>query len=476
MKIKIKEAPLSLAWIAEAVGGTLACAEGTIPAPIQYICTDSREADAETLFCAIIGERVDGHNYIAAAMRLGCRAVLCQRQPGEEICAVIVPDTVSAMGKLAETYKDTDLTSLFTVAVTGSVGKTTTKECVAAVLSQSERLFKKDGNYNSTIGLPLSVMEISREHTAAVLEMGMSGFGEIKSMTSAVHPDVACIVNIGTSHMEHLGSREGIAKAKMEIIDGMRAGSTLLVNGDEPLLHKAHDLCHERRITCLRVSLKDPAADFYADAITSEERGMTFALHTPNGVLRELTVPAVGYHMVWAAAFAAAVGILRGMTHEDIQKGLYAYRPAGMRQNVTTVSGVTFIEDCYNAAPESMAAALSVLKLTAKGRMIAVLGDMRELGDDTVSLHRAVGQKVADLACEGREVYLLTVGDLGAEIAAGAAPILAADCIFASREAAPYENAVRRLKDLIREGDTVLFKASRAMTLEVIAEAVKSND
>ncbi len=466
---------MTLPWIAEATGGSLICPEGAVP-HVQYICTDSREADAETLFCAIIGERVDGHNYIAAAMTLGCRAVLCQRRPAEDVCAVMVPDTVTAMGKLAETYKSTYLTSLFTVAVTGSVGKTTTKECVAAVLGQSERLFKKDGNYNSTIGLPLSVTEIGRDHTAAVLEMGMSGFGEIESMTNTVHPDVACIINIGTSHMEHLGSREGIAKAKMEIIDGMREGSTLLINGDEPLLIPAQARCLGRGITCLRVSLTDPAADFYADNISASDKGMIFDLHTPQEVLRGLTVPAVGYHMVWAAAFAAAVGVLRGMTHEAIRQGLLAYRPAGMRQSVTTENGVTFIEDCYNAAPESMAAALSVLKLTAKGRMIAVLGDMKELGDDTVNLHRAVGQKVADLAHKGRDVYLVTVGDLGAEIAAGAAQSLPADCIFVSRNTAPYEDAVRHLKDLICEDDTVLFKASRAMTLEVIAGALKSND
>ena len=476
MKIKIQEMPLSLSRIAEAVGGRL-CGKDLCDAPsVRYICTDSREADAETLFCAIIGERVDGHQYISAAMSLGCRAVLCQRQPAEDVYALVVPDTVTAMGQLAEAYKHQYLEHLFTVAVTGSVGKTTTKECVAAVLGQGERLFKKDGNYNSTIGLPLSVMEIGHQHTAAVLEMGMSGFGEISAMSRTVHPDVACIVNIGSSHMEHLGSREGIAKAKMEIIEGMKAGSTLLVNGDEPLLYTARALCHERNITCLRVSVTDPQADFYATDITPVDEGMAFCLHTPKGVLEGVTVPAVGNHMVWAAAFAAAVGVLRGMSGEAIRQGLLTYRPAGMRQNITNHRGVTFIEDCYNAAPESMAAALGVLKLTAKGRMIAVLGDMKELGQDTLRLHRAVGQRVAELACEGREVHLVTVGALGAEIAAGAARDLPADCVFVSRDAAPYEDAVRHLKTVLREGDTLLFKASRAMTLEVLAEALKSND
>ena len=467
---------MSLSWIAEATGGTLICPVGVPEPSVGYICTDSREADRETLFCAIPGERVDGHAYISAAMKLGCRAVLCEKHPDEVIPAVVVEDTVAALGRLAETYKKSFAHQLFAAAVTGSVGKTTTKECMAAVLAAGENLFKKDGNFNSTIGLPLSVMEIGHHHTAAVLEMGMSGFGEISAMSRAVHPDVACVINIGTSHMEHLGSREGIAKAKLEIIRGMEQGSTLLINGDEPLLHPAKALCLERGITCLRVSLSDPTADFYANAIVALGQSMAFDFHTPQGKLEGLTVPSVGYHMVWAAAFAAAVGLLRGLSPEAIRKGLLAYRPAGMRQNITEVSGVTFIEDCYNAAPESMAAALTVLKLTAKGRMIAVLGDMKELGDNTVNLHRAVGKRVASLSEGGREVHLITVGELGTEISRGASEGLSSDHIFISRDTAPYGDAVRYLKSLLREGDTILFKASRAMTLEVVADALKSND
>ncbi|MBE6585428.1 MAG: UDP-N-acetylmuramoyl-tripeptide--D-alanyl-D-alanine ligase [Ruminococcaceae bacterium] len=474
MKIKIQDRPLTLTEIAHMAGGTLFMSESRESTLIRYICTDSREADAETLFCAIIGERVDGHNYISAAMGKGCFAVLCQKIPAEDICAVVVEDTVSAFGRLAEFCRQNHLKDLFITAVTGSVGKTTTKECIAAVLGNQENLFKKEGNYNSTIGLPLSMLEISRDHTAAVLEMGMSGFGEIQSMSNAAHPNVACIINIGTSHMEHLGSREGIAKAKLEIIEGMKSGSILLINGDEPLLDQAFALCQEKGITCLSVSITQPSADFYATNISATGRGMTFDLHTPMGIMEDLTILAVGEHMVWAAAFAASVGGLRGMNKASICQGLLGYRPAGMRQNMTTQNGITFIEDCYNAAPESMTAALSVLKLTAKGRMIAVLGDMKELGDDTVNLHRAVGQKVAELASDGREICLVTVGDLGAKIAASAASSLPADCIFVSRNTAPYEDVVRHLKDLIREGDTVLFKASRAMTLEVIFNALKA--
>ncbi len=475
MKINIQASPMTLSMIAEATNGVLRC-PGHHQPRISAICTDSREADAETLFCAMVGERVDGHNYIKAAMSLGCAAVLCEKQPKEEICSVMVSHTVTALARLAETYKRTYLPDLCTIAVTGSVGKTTTKECIAAVLADRERIFKKEGNFNSTIGLPLSVMEMSPDRTAAVLEMGMSGFGEIASMSHTVHPDVACIVNVGSSHMEHLGSREGIAKAKMEIIEGMRAGGVLLINGDEPLLIPVHNRCENRGIRCLRVSLTDSTADFYVENATAAEDRMTFDLYTPDGIFRGLTVPAPGYHMVWAAAFAAAVGVLRGMDCEGVQKGLSTYRPAGLRQNITQEQGVTFIEDCYNAAPESMAAALSVLKLTAKGRMIAVLGDMKELGDDTVSLHRAVGQKVAALAEDGREVCLVTVGDLGEEIARGAAEILPADCIFISHDTAPYDAVVDHLKAMIREGDTVLFKASRAMTLEVIAAAIRSKE
>ena len=476
MKIKIQEAPLSLSWIAEAVNGRLQGTDAYSVPAVRYICTDSREADAETLFCAIVGERVDGHNYIAAAMKLGCRAVLCEKEPAEDICAVLVPHTVEAMGHLAEAYRGRYLPELLTVAITGSVGKTTTKECTAAVLSTDETLFKKDGNYNSTIGLPLSVMEIGQDHTAAVLEMGMSGFGEIAAMSQTVHPDIACIINIGTSHMEHLGSREGIARAKTEMIQGMKQGSTLLINGDEPLLADVKERCREREISCLRVSFGDATAEFYAEGVTATQDGMHFDLHTPKGILKGLFVPAVGDHMVWAASFAAAVGVLRGLSHEDIRKGLTAYHPAGMRQNISRVSGITVIEDCYNAAPESMAAALSALKMTAQGRMIAVLGDMKELGQHTVALHRGVGRKVAELAAEGRDVYLVTVGALGAEIAAGAAEGLPTDRIFVTTDPAPYEAAVRLLRTLLCEGDTVLYKASRSMTLEVVPQALKSND
>lgn len=473
MKIKIKEMPLSLSWIAAVTGGELILAKGETMPLLRHICTDSREADAETLFCAIPGERVDGFDYIPAAMGQGCGAVLCQKRPAQDISAVLVCDTIAAMGKLAEAYKNAYMPELFIVGVTGSVGKTTTKECIAAVLSAGEPLFKKEGNYNSTIGLPLSVMEMSRANSAAVLEMGMSGFGEIEAMSRILHPTVGCIINIGTSHMEHLGSREGIAKAKMEIIQGMPERSTLLINGDEPLLEPVRSLCREKYITCLRLSLSDPSAELYADNVTVGQGLMRFDLHTPKGALTALEIPAVGQHMVWAAAFAAAVGVLRGMSFETVRAGLRNYRPAGMRQNITEQNGVTLIEDCYNAAPESMAAALSVLKLTAKGRMIAVLGDMKELGADTVSLHRTVGERVADLAKEGREVHLVTVGELGAEIAAGASRELPADSIFIGHGVAPYEDTVRYLKSLLREGDTVLFKASRAMTLETIADALK---
>ena len=471
MKIKINEMPLSLSWIAAVTGGILYLNDLQEMPTVSHICTDSREADAQTLFCAIPGERVDGFDYIPAAVALGCRAVLSEKKPDAAVSSVVVEDTVVAMGKLAEAYQAAYLPELFTVGVTGSVGKTTTKECIAAVLSVSENLFKKEGNHNSTVGMPLSVMEITHRHTAAVLEMGMSDFGEIAAMSKTVHPAVACITNIGTSHMEHLGSREGIAKAKLEMLQGMKEGSTLLINGDEPLLSCVPALCHAGRITCLRVSLCDPTADYYAFDIHHENGGMQFELMMPGQRQASLEIPAVGIHTVWAAAFASAVGDLRGMRPPQILAGLRTYHPASMRQTISVHEGITLIEDCYNAAPESMAAALSVLQLTAKGRMIAVLGDMKELGEETVALHRQVGEHVAALAKHG-EIHLFTVGELGAEIAGEAAKHLPTSHVYCTSEESPYIETIRALKAFLQPGDTVLFKASRAMTLEVISQAL----
>ena len=469
--------PLTASKLASMVGGCLTVVGGTDPT-VTHVCTDSREADENTLFCAIRGERVDGHDFMVKAASLGCVLFLCERRPRDLACNTIqVKDTVEALSALARAYRTETVKDLSVIAITGSVGKTTTKEMTAAVLSQGKSLFKKDGNFNSTIGLPLSFMEISTETDCAVLEMGMSSRGEISAMTEAVRPNVAVIANIGSSHLEYLGSRENIARAKLEIARGLSKGGILLINGDEPLLSALGQDFEEdlpvipEGIRTLRVSLAGaPDADYMARNITPRDGGMYFDLITPVGEWEGLYIPAVGEHLVWAASFAAAVGQLSGLTEGQVREGLATYRPANMRQNIRTVGGVTVIEDCYNAAPESMRASLEVLATVAAqaphARRIAVLGDMKELGADTKILHRSVGKAAFERGVD----LLVTVGDLGAEIARGALEAgMSPESIHVTGGADTYTATAEYLRAVLREGDHILFKASRSMALETVA-------
>lgn len=484
MKITLHR-PLDLHTLTSMAGGALTARHIPEEVTVTHICTDSREADKGTLFCAIRGERVDGHSYMTKAAELGCTAFLCERVPDDAPAAsyIVAEDTVAALSALALSRREAEMQALSVVAITGSVGKTTTKEMTAAVLEQGKRLFKKDGNYNSTIGLPLSFMEIEPDVECAVLEMGMSGRGEIASMTAAVRPNIAVVANIGSSHLEYLGTRENITRAKLEIASGLSEGGTLLINGDEPLLaHLGQDFGEDlpvipAGIRVLRVSLAgDENADYTAKNLTVRDGGMSFDLATPDGLWKNLWIPAVGEHLVWAAAFAAAVGQLSGLSEGQVRTGLAAYRPADMRQNTRKVGGVTVIEDCYNAAPESMKAALNVLKLTAAShphaRRIAVLGDMKELGENTVALHRGVGAACADKGVD----LLITVGELGAEIARGAMDAgMSPDAIRITGGKDTYGDTAAYLKSILREGDHVLFKASRSMALETMVEALTAN-
>lgn len=492
MKIRIASGSLSLDTFARMAGGRLCLRDLTAPPTVTGLCTDSREADADTLFVAIRGERVDGHRFIAATARAGCVAFLCERLPdGWEseseppAAAVVVPDSVEALGRIARAWRTERTPNTTLVAITGSVGKTTTKEMAAAVLSASGKsFFKKDGNYNSTIGLPLSLLEMAEGTEMAVVEMGMSGRGEISAMSAAARPQIAVITNIGSSHLELLGTRENIARAKLEIAEGLPRGGILLYNGDEPLLSAlGQNFAGEKPhlppdIRPMSLSPSGGPSAFSAIHAKAVDGGMQFDLQTPDGVLSELFVPAPGEHMVAAGAFAAAVGLLSGMEPDAIRAGLRCYRAAALRQGMRTVAGVTLLEDCYNAAPESMAAALSVLGLvSAAGRRVAVLGDMKELGENTVALHRAVGESVARLKVD----LLVTVGELGAHIAAGA---LAAGLpahqihITASDGNDPteaYPATAAWLANCLRPGDTVLFKASRAMALERLSAALAAH-
>ena len=442
--------PLSPDSLAAWSGGRLI---GASDAPVCAACTDSREAGAGVLFCAIRGERADGHDYMASAYAAGSRCFLCERPPAEPEVQAAFPDAC-----------------FICVPDTGSVGKTTTKTLCAAVLRAAFPTFCREGNFNSVIGMPLCVPGIGTDVRAAVLEMGMSARGEISALSRAACPDIAVITNIGSSHLESLGTRENIARAKLEVLDGMRPGGQLLFDGDEPLLRAG--AAHVRQDITLRpVSLTDKAADFFVSGIRAAADGTVFDLRLPDGsVWRDLRVPAPGRHLLLDAAYAAGVGYLSGVSREAAARGLADYRPAAMRQTLRRAGGVTVLEDCYNAAPESVQAALDTLPLLTQsgGRRMALLGDMKELGTDTVALHRAVGA-----VCAGQLDCLWTVGALGAEIAAGArdAGMSRVQALYPAGEPDAEAVAAGILTGLA-PGDTLLIKASRAMHLETVAEAL----
>ncbi len=468
MKIKFADSKsIPAVLLAEYTKGI--CVPGESTVCISGLCTDSREADAETAFIAIRGERVDGHSYISNVIQNGCMCVICEsgtvvpEAPG--VAFIRVDNTLEALPGMAEAYLNT--LELSTVAVTGSVGKTTTKDMIAAVLSEHEAVYSSSGNHNSTIGMPLSAMEVSASDTVGVFEMGMSGFGEVECMSLCAKPEIAVITNIGTSHMEMLGSRENIARAKLEVLCGLKKGGTLILNGDEPLL----DNIKGKSYRTLYVSLKRKAADFFAQNIRVERDKTTFDLLHKGKLYADMRIPLSGQHNVYAALYAIAVANVRGMQEKEIRQGLLSYHAAALRQNMYSLDDITVYEDCYNASPESVKAALMTLCQVTEGGRVAVLGDMLELGRSARQLHREVGAYVADCKLS----HLIAVGALGGEIAEGAiAAGMEPDRIITCPLREDIPGITDALIGVLQPGDTVLFKASRSLGFERIISELKN--
>ncbi len=468
MKIKLGLNPGNMEKVALYCGGALVGENREF----EYVCTDSREVDEKTLFVATLGERVDGHNFIPSAQSLGGRCFLCQRIPegaDEDSSFCVVDDSIAAFASLARGYRKN--TPIDTVAITGSVGKTTTKELTACVLSEGFELYSTEGNFNSVIGMPMSMLEVGGECEAAVFEMGMSGFGEIRQMSQAASPKIAAITNIGTSHLEYLGTRENIAKAKYEITEGLRSGGILLLNGDEPILRELLENDGERDFDIMFASACGNG-DFCAENIRFTSDSSIFNLKYSGGEIKDISVPAIGLHIVYDSLFACSIGLLMGLCGEQIKAGIAKYTPKAYRQRIYDAGGFKIIADCYNASPESMHSALEVLTTLEGKRKIAVLGDMRELGEHSAALHRGVGKFAADKKID----VLFTVGELGLQIAEGATfGGMSKENVYSELDESA-ENTEKTLKSIIEEGDIILFKASRAMKFERIIEQIEKTE
>ena len=465
MKTRFSINQISFGTLARMCGGELH--QGALgEVSVRYICTDSRESDSETAFVALRGERVDGHDYIAAALKNGCRCVICEHRTDalalSDATAIVVNDSELALSRLANRYRT--YLNCKTVAVTGSVGKTTTKDLIASTLAAEKKVAKTLGNHNSTIGMPLSMLEISPNSEWSVLEMGMSGFGEIERLSFTAEPDIAIITNIGTSHMEMLGSRENICRAKLEILSGLKNDGILILPYDEPLLREVAGKSYRT----VYVSLSCEKADFFAKNIKVETERTRFDIVHNGTVTKDLSVRLLGEHNVYAALYAFAVATIAGLKEDSIRQGFLNYITDGMRQHIYHMGQITVIEDCYNASPESMIAAVDVLEKYSRGtgnRSIAVLGDMLELGADSPALHRSVG---AYLARKGID-RLYTLGCGGDQIAIGARQHgMQKAHITQNHDVKALQVTAKSLAQDLRDGDVVLFKASRSVGAEGI--------
>ncbi|HOQ76318.1 MAG TPA: UDP-N-acetylmuramoyl-tripeptide--D-alanyl-D-alanine ligase [Thermoclostridium sp.] len=448
---------MKAADVSRAVDGHLV-ADGNIM--VRSVSTDSRTLEPGCLFVAIRGERFDGHNYIREALDKGAALVMAEKGASipDGVPAVLVEDTLKALGRLAEYHRSRF--DIPVVAVTGSVGKTSTKEMIAATLSAKFRVHKTKGNFNNEIGLPLSVLELDDSHRAAVFEMGMRGFGEIDYLSRIVRPDIAIITNIGISHIERLGSRQNILKAKLEIIHWLKDDGHVILNGDDKLLSGLRGLLEQKTL----FYGMDESCDVRAtDLLSKGEEGVSFSVRYRNREHRYF-VPAPGIHNVQNALAAISTALVLGFDDETIEKGLLEYSGDRMRMNITETDGIKVINDAYNAAPASVSSALRVLcEIGANRRKWAVLGDMLELGDWAEDAHREIGMQVAEAGID----YLVGVGDLARWYVEGALdhgmPLENTRLFQDADDARSY------ISQRIARGDVILFKGSRKMNLDVLA-------
>ncbi len=421
------------------------------------VCTDTRKITDGCLFIALAGENFDGHDFAAKALETGAGAVICEKDCGLGEKQILVKSTRQALLDLAGYYRD--LFKIPVIGITGSVGKTTTKEMTHAVISAKYKTLKNEGNLNNEIGVPLTLFRLDESYEAAVIEMGMSDFGEISRITAAVKPDVAIISNIGVSHIENLGSREGILKAKLEILESMAPDAPVILNADDDMLINACTGNHEVRYYGI-----DSEKCVYKVIGFSACGDETELEADFGGESVKARLPFKGRHNIYNSMAAITAGSFFGINPADALEALKNYVPAGMRQKINRKNGVIFIEDCYNASPDSQAAALSVLKETEAKRRIAVIGDMLELGSVSVKAHYGVGEKVA----QNKVDILYTYGERTLETAK-AAKENGVETVKSYTDKSALAN---ELFAQLRENDAVLFKASRGMKLEEIIYAV----
>ncbi len=448
--------PLKLKEIADAIG---AKTKSEIPdVEITNICTDSRDVKPGSVFVALCGEKFDGHAFVKTAMQNGAMWAVVQKDGDYGTDNLLFVNTTrQAFLDIAGLYRSKFSPKV--IAVTGSVGKTTTREMIAAVIKSKYKTLKTENNLNNEVGVPKTMLELDESIEAMVLEFGMVNLGEIRELTVPAKPDIAVITCIGTCHIENLGSRENIKKAKFEIVEGLKKGGTLLLNKDNDVLK---DVCLSD-YNVIYYAVVDTSADIRAKDIVEKDGETDFTIVSKDGEYLA-HIPTMGEHNVLNALAGFGVGVAAGIAPEQCAIALANFKNTGMRQKVRISKGVTVVEDCYNANPDSMKAALNTLgaqKIKDGAQKIAVLGDMLELGTVAESSHYEVGKLAAEKAD-----LLLCFGELSKFTVSGAKENgLSKAYHFESKEELSKE-----LKNKAKDGDIVWLKASRGMRFEDIAE------
>lgn len=451
---------LTLKNIAKACGGVYVGPQEAENNCVSDITTDSRKAAKGSLFVPIKGARADGHDFIAQTAQTGAMAALSEKElENAPLPYIRVESTLQAVKDLAEYYLEQ--LEIPVIGITGSVGKTSTKEMIASVLAQRYRVLKTQGNFNNELGLPLTVFRLREEDEIAVLEMGISNFGEMHRLAKVAKPDTCVITNIGCCHLENLIDRDGILRAKTEIFDFLRADGHVILNGDDDKLETVTDV---QGIVPLTFGLKEKNT-IWADELKSKGlKGISCRIHVGEESFSVL-IPIPGKHMVYNALAGTAVGLTYGMTLPQIQAGIESLQPVSGRFHIMETGRYTIIDDCYNANPVSMKASLDVLQ-EGLGRRVAILGDMGELGENECALHEEVGSYAAEKQID----LLIAVGSLCIHMAEGARK---ANPNLKTEYCKDREELLERLEDMLQPGDTILVKASHFMQFEKVVEKLQ---
>ena len=446
--------PITLREVADACGGIL---HGDPDIQITSIVTDSRQAYDGSLFAAIKGARSDGHRFIPMTVEQGAACALCEDAPDVDTAYIQVSSTLAALKGIAEYYRS--LFDIPFIGITGSVGKTSTKEFIASVLSQRYDVHKTAGNFNNELGVPLTLFGLEEHHEVAVIEMGISGFGEMTRLSKMVRPDISVITNIGYCHLENLGDRDGVLKAKTEMFAYLSDNGSII-------------LCHDDDKLSTVTEYKGIKPIFYGTGIDDEyraekivEKGLDGTectlIHGDTRI--DVTIPTMGRHHVLNALCAMTVGDKLGLTADEIKRGIESFHNVGSRNKLIKTADYTIIDDCYNANPTSVTASLNTLSKLS-GRRVAILGDMKELGTNELSLHRAVGEFAREIGID----VLIAVGELSRSTAEGYAD----GAIYFET----VDDCIAQLPSKLQKGDTILVKASHSMHFEKITEAISSEE